>query len=539
LLQNITPVSYERIHAPGVGDAPVIGSFEIASAARIQIALVTFGSALMALAITRESLWIDEAWTAWFASHGNARSLLHAVAWTNGSEAQMPGYLLYVFAWVKLFGRGEIALRFANLPFAVLLLTSMSWLSSVLLKRPYAWLIFSLTPFLWFYMNEARPYLALMASSSVIAAAVLAYCMEAQRYDHVAPWLAMSSFTAGLALHMLAAFLAPTVLLFLVMSTKGNWRRLVSDWYRAVLVFLPWIAGIIAYYAWTISRGAGGVRSEAGFGNLAFVFYEFCGFGGLGPPRNDLRATGGAGLLAYWPLLTVGCVALISVLTTIAIASHRQIDRDFALSVAVGFVIAVLACKLAHFRFLGRHLAAFCPFGFIALLMNTRVQGKRGHRWIAAGALTLLAGAWAISDARQLRPSYSKEDYRSATAYALQAARPNEKSILWAADGVAAHYYGLKTEENLNNSAGPKHSTSEPLDWPVLANGLLASNWTSAEVDNYTREIKVPTILVLAAKPDLFDQNGGWAWLLRQPERHTTRIATFNGFDIYELSPGL
>jgi branched-subunit amino acid transport protein AzlD len=336
---------------------------------------------------------------------------------------------------------------------------------------------------------------------------------------------------------MLAAFLGATLLLFLAVSMKERWGHLVSDWRRPVLTFFPVIALIGAYYAWTLIRGAGSDRSESGLKNIAFVIYEFCGFAGLGPPRNDLRATGGTGLLAYWPMLVLGCAALLSILAVIIIAPHRKLDRDFALSVAVGLVIAILACKAAHFRFLGRHLTAFYPFILIALLMNTQVLDKLRRRWTVVGAFTLLAVAWAVSDARMLLPIYGKEDYRGAAAVALERAKPSGKTILWAANGVAAYYYGLKGDERFYRNLFGKPLTSEPIDWPVSERVLLASNWTSAEVCSYAKGSAGSFILVLGSRPDAYDQNGAWAWLIRQPEAHAIRIATRTSFEIYELSP--
>jgi hypothetical protein len=511
--------------------------WDIASTARAQVALVALGSAVLALAITRQSLWIDEAWTAWFAAQTSTGSLLRDLMWARGSDSQMPGYVLYMHAWVTLFGRTEIMLRFSNLPFAVVLLSSLSWISTVLLKRPFAWLIIAVSPFLWFYMNEARPYMMLMAGSGVVAAAVLAYSMEPCEYPRVAPWVAMASFTATLACYMLAGFIGATVLLLLFFSIRQWWPRLVSDWRGPVLVFLPFIAAITSYYAWTVVRGAGGARGIAGLRNVAFVIYEFCGFDGLGPPRNELRASGGSGLFAYGPTLVLGFAALGSVLALITIAPRRKIDRDFAASVAIGFAIAVLACRMAHFRFLGRHFAAFYPFALIALLMNTDTLSKRGRRWIVAGAFALLAGMWAVSDARLLLPSYGKEDYRSAAGFAIERARSDDGAILWAADWAAAYYYGLKLDQPADGNLPGKSATPPPVDWPVSERALFASNWTSAEVCRYADTSRVPIILVLGDKPDIFDQDHSWERLIREPEAHAVRIAAPNGFDTYEFPP--
>jgi hypothetical protein len=183
--EGLETISEEPDHAPRQM-LPLSGT---GSRDRGQIAFVVLGSALLMLAITRQSLWIDEAWTAWFAGHASMRSLLHVLMLAPGGDEQFPGYLIYMHAWVSLFGRSEIALRSSNLPFAVLFLFSLSWISTVLLKRPYAWLIVTLSPFLWFYMNEARPYVGLMASSSVVAAAVLTYCVD---------WLATTGLRLGL-----------------------------------------------------------------------------------------------------------------------------------------------------------------------------------------------------------------------------------------------------------------------------------------------------------------------------------------------------
>ena len=223
-----------------------------------QLALVLCASVLLALAVTRQSLWIDEAYVAWFASQPSYHAMLSTLWAYRGSESQMPLYLVYMRAWVQMFGRGEIALRLANLPFAALLLAAMSWASAGLLRRRYAWLLLGLSPMLWFYMNEARPYVALMATSALVAAAVLAYALEYDRYARPAPWVALASFTLGFGFHMLAAFQAAPAVMFLLLTGRGQLRRRGGDWLRPALVFLPLICLTAAYYGWKTLAGAGG-----------------------------------------------------------------------------------------------------------------------------------------------------------------------------------------------------------------------------------------------------------------------------------------
>ena len=69
-----------------------------------------------ALALTNQSLWIDE-------GNSAAKALQPSLArwWTTlvaekGSDLQMPFYMFYLWAWCKAFGTSEIALRSANVP---------------------------------------------------------------------------------------------------------------------------------------------------------------------------------------------------------------------------------------------------------------------------------------------------------------------------------------------------------------------------------------------------------------------------------------
>lgn len=498
----------------------------------MQITLVLCTSALLALAVTRQSLWIDEAYVAWFASHPSYAAMFRTLWTYQGSEAQMPLYLIYMRSWVQMFGRSEAALRAANVPFAVLLLADMSWASATLLRRRYAWLLLGLSPMLWFYMNETRPYVALMATSAVVAAAVLAYCLKPGRYAGTAPWIAVAAFTVGLGFHMLAVLLAPAALLFLLLSRRGQLRRAAAEWLRPALVFLPLIGLISGYYAWKTASGAGGMRASAGWKNLAFVIYEFAGFAGLGPPRNDLRAGAGGALSAYWPWLLLGCTAMGALAGLVLVSRQHKVARDFLMSTGVALLMAVLACQAAHFRFLGRHLAALFPFLFTSGLMLTDIAAKtRRVRTLAVASTLLLAVAWAVSDARLvLLPSYAKDGYREAVAIAAQAAGSGYQQVLWAADDRVAFYYGLRVVDG--GASASADGAPQPVAWPVAQQATFAAGWTAEEVRNYLSGRRFPTVLVLS-KEDLYDRTGAWTTLVAAT--HAVKIAAPNTFAIYEL----
>ena len=140
--------------------------------------------ALLGLAITHQSLWMDEGSTVWFASHQGIASFFSSLVGSRGApgDPQMLFYLLYMWGWIKMWGTSEVALRAANIPFAVLLLVTMRWASLRLFARSNAWLLLCLSPFVWFYMNEARPYIAVMSFSTLAVVAMLAYLMGPANY---------------------------------------------------------------------------------------------------------------------------------------------------------------------------------------------------------------------------------------------------------------------------------------------------------------------------------------------------------------------
>src|SRR4051794_15942253 len=81
------------------------------------IFIATFVLSLLAglAAVTSESFWIDEANTALKSIQPSLRDWWHLMAIEPGSDLQMPLYMLQLWAWEKVFGRGEFALRSINI----------------------------------------------------------------------------------------------------------------------------------------------------------------------------------------------------------------------------------------------------------------------------------------------------------------------------------------------------------------------------------------------------------------------------------------
>ena len=481
----------------------------------------------LGLAITRQSLWIDEGSTLWFATHTSFHSFFNSLVGTRGApgDPQFIFYLLHMWGWVKLFGPSELSLRAANIPFAVIFIYTMRWASRRLFWHPNFWVLFCLSPFFWFYLNEARPYIALLAFSSVASVALLAYLIDPWRYRKYAPWLCLIALFLAWGTHILAVFLFP-VLLVLIATTIAADPKLKTDflrhWSRAALYCSPAFLALGTFYAWVSTNGVSKVDGNPGLGNLAFAVYEFAGFAGLGPPRNDIRQNLNFHVfLPYWPLLLLGAIALVAVIVSVFQTTSPRIVRNLFLSITVGLAVALVISKFQHFQVLGRHLAVFFPLLLMLVMLAPKDSSfsPKASR-TAAIPMIVLAIVWGISDLRLvLMSQYEKDSYREACSIALAQARQDGAVILWAADPVLAKYYGL--------TIGPDRSEG-------FGSAIEASGWSLDQTNAYFASSSRSTILVLS-KPDLYDKQGTWGGLIRRQE--PARVAQLNAVSIFEWQP--
>ena len=481
----------------------------------------------LALAITRQSLWTDEGFTVWFASHQSFHSFFASVIGSRGApgDPQFIFYLLYMREWIRLLGTSELLLRAANIPFAVILVYTMSWASRRFFWNANLWALFCLSPFFWFYLNEARPYVALIAFSSVASVALLAYLIEPERYHATAPWFCLIALFIAWGMHILAIFLGPALLVLVAITTVRDPKRrqdFLSHWLRPMLCCLPAFLSLGMFYVWVSANGVNKPEGNPGITNLVFALYEFTGFAGLGPPRNDIRQNPHlAVFLPYWPLLLLGTVALVAAVISVFQTTPSRIVRNVLVAVAVGLGVALVFSQWEHFQVLGRHLAALFPLTLVIGMLPPKKRGSPPRSRVAGISFIALALVWGISDFRLVfLHNYEKDSYREACSIALARARQDGAVILWAADPVTAKYYGLK----VNPAEFGKREVGS-------GEAFLAAGWSADQARAYIAGSSAPTILVLG-KADPFDYKRGWTGLLE--EQPPAQIARLNAFSIFE-----
>jgi len=123
--------------------------------------VVTFAAlACSLLAISSQSLWIDEAGTAVIVKNASFSEFWNNLAEDNGSTIQMPLYMLSLWGWEKIFGHSEFALRAMNIPlFLVAIGCVLYGLRLSFSMRVFFVLFACSSAFVWAYMDEARPYM--------------------------------------------------------------------------------------------------------------------------------------------------------------------------------------------------------------------------------------------------------------------------------------------------------------------------------------------------------------------------------------------
>jgi hypothetical protein len=466
------------------------------------------------LALTNQSLWIDEANSATKAIQPSLASWWAKMVSEKGSDLQMPFYMLYLWAWAKVFGSSEIALRAANLPWFALGLFALR--RAFTQDRYLQWSITAIAltnAFLWYYISEARPYIMLFAFSALTAACL--FRLREDREFAIESTLWFRLFCLGLvgicSTNLIAVPWALGALAAFVFWTGP--RRALEATRRSIWSFSLTTCAMIAlatYYFWTLRLGARASevgRSESA--TLGFALYELLGIAGLGPSRLALREAGVSALVLYaWPV----AAGVIAVLTLCAAATaelwNKIMRRDavfFTLAAGFPAVLLIAAGFIGHIRLLGRHFMPVLPFltAFLAVGWERLITARRFWSTLIAISATLVLFASALEI--RVASRHQRDDYRSAANEARQAIVGGKK-VWWAADINAAAYYGV------------------PLSSPNLT---LSSKFDGASFQNL-----VTPDLVIFSKPDIYDPQGKIDNYLREHDFKVTRVLP--AFQIFE-----
>ncbi len=226
----------------------MLSTASTATTNRVFVLLVT-GLLLAAFVIAtvdlhRESLWNDEAWTAWAIRSPYLRDTLERVQ----ADVHPPLYFLALSAFGRFTGDSELALRWPSALFNLIGLATTYAVGKHLFDKQtglIALILLGTASFFVYYAREARMYSLLMALGVL---ATLFYVRWRARPSLWRTILYGLSMAALLYTHYAGVFIIVTHLLH-VMITQFNQRtRLRAKWYwllfpyiLATILFAPWV----------------------------------------------------------------------------------------------------------------------------------------------------------------------------------------------------------------------------------------------------------------------------------------------------------
>ena len=164
----------------------------------------------------------------------------------------------------------------------------------------------------------------------------------------------------------------------------------------------------------------------------------------------------------------------------------------------------------SHFRLLGRHSAPLAAVWFFWMAGGVFALAARPGRLAKTAAAAFLGLSLCSSLIVRFDYGHSKDDYRRASEIAA-AALSDRQAVWWNADKIAAWYYHLPLSDS-------------PAD---AGKALLVNNLPDETLAGWP-----PPQLIVASKPDLYDNSGALARYIAGHGFHL--VAAFPAFNIWE-----
>lgn len=385
------------------GDPLVVGAVHL-----LCLGLVLLGARAEFL---RNSIRLDEAQSLWQTNRSYG-SLLRIVA----EDVHVPLYHVLLRTWRLVFGPDIQTARLLSLLFLLAAVPVFYLVARKVLSTPwalFALVVFSCSPFLQWYGNEARMYSMLVLVTLVSQYFFLDVVTTGRR----AAWIGYAaSAVVGVYTHYFFAFVLAAQGIYVLLM----WRQLP----RTAIARMAGVAAVVgaAYLPWFLYFRANGSASETrpnlpepssiDFSN---VYSQFL-FGFQSDTINTV-------LVSTWPLLVLGALASVRV--------GVRLDRATAYLVVAAFVPVLLAFVVSHLVtpfFLSRYMIAALPALLLIVVRFVSGLTRPVAHGLAAALLAVTVLGTVVQAANPDTPV--DEDYRAAAQLVEDSATPQDVVVL-------------------------------------------------------------------------------------------------------------
>jgi hypothetical protein len=417
-------------------------------------ALVALAAGIRFSALGAQSFWLDEAFT-WSLVRRSFGGMLSALPHV---ESTPPLYFVLAWAWSRVFGTGEAALRSLSALIGTVTVPVAYVAARGVLEARARLLLAALvatSPFLVWYSQEARAYslLALLAPLSFLF--LQRACRAGDRTSFL--WWALAAALL-LATHYFAGFLVAAEAGWLLWRAPD--RRVAIAAVAAVLAVAAALVPLAL--AQRANNGASGFAASALGGRVWAIPREFL-VGQYGGPVRGLAPLGAA------------AVALALVLLVRAPRAQLRRLALPAFLVAASVALPLLLAAGGFDYVVPRHLIVAWPFVFMLVAAGLTCGGRLGQ----LVAVALVAVFAVASIAVPLTPRLERDDWRGAAA-ALGPARGPRAIVVSPSVGFVPLYvyaraispppHGRFTAAEIDLLAMTRSSPRPPL--PVPAAGF-------------------------------------------------------------------
>ena len=393
-------------------DPPVKASWWQRFYAVVVVAACMIGAVVISrLFLVHNSLRLDEAQSLWQTSH-SLRGTLKVVA----QDVHVPLYHLLLHFWQLYVGQSVEAARGLSLIFFLLSIPAVYLLSRRILAPKWSLLVvvlFSFSPFMNWYANEARMYtlLVLMATLSQY------FFLKLIESRGQRGWLGYSlTSIIGIYSHYFFAFNLLCQGIYFLASRKqfnrGTLKRFIILAIVLVAELAPWL---IYFHSLGSASNTSPNLPKPSSVDLFNVFSQFS----FGFQNNAVNTI----LLSLWPVLVIAIL--------LSVKYGQRISAKLGYMLAAGLLPIVLAFAFSYALtpfFLGRYMVACVPPLTILLVWFVSNYRRPMYRLVTAGLLILLIGVSAQQYTSASTPV--QENFRSAANIISARAKAHDVVVL-------------------------------------------------------------------------------------------------------------